>query len=393
MHPQPAPLFRLSRPALLLAVTIIALFRRPDAFFQPQLFVEDGTVFFRDDYELGFYAIFKPYAGYLHLLPRLVAYGASLAPLEVRPRIYTYACLLLLWAIALMTVGKRIELPNKPLFALAPLLFPIGPFIYLHLTNMQWFSAILLLLLILQRPAENLTEALGDSLVALVVGLTGPFSLVFCALVPWKVVFQPLGKRDWLPIATLTATAVVQGRLLWQASHASQGGFEYLSGDFLSTQGTRFALGDVASYLVHGYRQWPAIFLVLSLCAIAANHRQGRPIAMLLLITTAVFGVLGLYRIQPEAAHASAFRSGIRYFFMPHLGATYLFVLGISNRGWTHKLATLWLGISLLSACSRFSYRPPKNLHFERYCDRIRAGEPVTIPIHHRGWRIKLNAR
>jgi len=56
-----------------LAIFIIAV-RRIDQILNPQLWAEDGVIFLQEQLSLGFSAIFTPYAGYLHLLPRLNAF-------------------------------------------------------------------------------------------------------------------------------------------------------------------------------------------------------------------------------------------------------------------------------------------------------------------------------
>ncbi|RKI00306.1 hypothetical protein [Corallococcus sp. AB038B] len=49
---------------------------------QAHLWAEDGAVFLSDALAHGLGATFKPYAGYLHVVPRLVAWGLSLLPIE-----------------------------------------------------------------------------------------------------------------------------------------------------------------------------------------------------------------------------------------------------------------------------------------------------------------------
>ncbi|GMU08548.1 hypothetical protein [Corallococcus caeni] len=49
---------------------------------QAHLWAEDGTVFLADVLAHGVGATFMPYAGYLHVVPRLLAWGLSLLPIE-----------------------------------------------------------------------------------------------------------------------------------------------------------------------------------------------------------------------------------------------------------------------------------------------------------------------
>ena len=62
--------------------------RRPDALTLPQLYAEDGVIFFREALLSGFAAMPSAYAGYHHLLPRLIALLALPAPAALQPAIY-----------------------------------------------------------------------------------------------------------------------------------------------------------------------------------------------------------------------------------------------------------------------------------------------------------------
>src|SRR5688572_304731 len=69
------------RPAVLawmvvLTAALLAL-RKPWALHTPQLWAEDGSIFLTQDEQMGIRAWWLPYNGYLHLLPRLIAWIAS----------------------------------------------------------------------------------------------------------------------------------------------------------------------------------------------------------------------------------------------------------------------------------------------------------------------------
>jgi hypothetical protein len=67
--------------ALFVAVaTVLSLARNSGVPFVDILYAEEGTVFFTDARTLGWDAIVAPYAGYLHLVPRLTSAGIVLLP-------------------------------------------------------------------------------------------------------------------------------------------------------------------------------------------------------------------------------------------------------------------------------------------------------------------------
>ena len=162
---------------VLALVVLVLVFRKPHAFFNPQFFVEDGTVFFLDAYELGEASLFKPYNGYLHLVPRLVALGSSYFILEVQPILFSYACLLIVLGLTAYILRSRVDLLRKELYPLALVLIPIGAFVYLHLTNIQWFTCVFLVLIIIQHRPRTWLQGGLDLVIVVLAGLTGPFAI------------------------------------------------------------------------------------------------------------------------------------------------------------------------------------------------------------------------
>ncbi|HEY6233910.1 MAG TPA: hypothetical protein VIW69_02250, partial [Candidatus Elarobacter sp.] len=77
--------------ALLWLACAAALFaRRPDLLATPQLYAEDGVIFFRDAALSGVASLFAPYAGYHHAIPRAVALIALPLPAALQPAAYAW---------------------------------------------------------------------------------------------------------------------------------------------------------------------------------------------------------------------------------------------------------------------------------------------------------------
>ena len=64
-------------PAVLAVFAILLFLRKPYALLVPQLYAEDGTIFLAQNDLVGLRAFLEPYMGYLHTLPRLIAWTAS----------------------------------------------------------------------------------------------------------------------------------------------------------------------------------------------------------------------------------------------------------------------------------------------------------------------------
>src|SRR5947209_277348 len=74
------------RYVILLCATIL-FYRTPDAFLNPQFYVEDGLRFFANAREHGFASLFESWTNYLHFIPRLFALAVSPLPPRYAPAI------------------------------------------------------------------------------------------------------------------------------------------------------------------------------------------------------------------------------------------------------------------------------------------------------------------
>jgi hypothetical protein len=84
-----------SWPVLFFIVAALLFCRQPYALIHPTLYAEDGSIFFKQQYEMGFAgALVTRYAGYVHFMPRLIAALCSWLPLEYIPLAYATVSLL-----------------------------------------------------------------------------------------------------------------------------------------------------------------------------------------------------------------------------------------------------------------------------------------------------------
>ena len=129
-----------SRDSILLVLCLAALIliiRKTDALINPQFWAEDGTLFFLEQYKYGVSAFFRDYAGYLHLVPRVIAlFAERFFPYSLIPTVYNYSSLLITLLVVLSVFSARFKLNNKSLAALAIVLVPhYKNEIFLNITN------------------------------------------------------------------------------------------------------------------------------------------------------------------------------------------------------------------------------------------------------------------
>ena len=175
-----------------IACLLLALLSRsPALVLKARFFAEDGKIFYQQAHELGFVrSVFVPYAGYLHLFPRLIAGLSLLLPLFYVPLFFNVAALTVQCITAVYICSARMRnvapLAMRAVVAFLYLGLPHIGEVWGRLTNSQWHLAVLSFLILIAAPAPGRLGTWFDR-VALVVGaLTGPFSLLLLpiALVP-----------------------------------------------------------------------------------------------------------------------------------------------------------------------------------------------------------------
>src|SRR5688500_19803875 len=105
--------------ATLLGCAAILVWRRFDLVMNPQFWAEDSVIFFEQAYNAGWSVLWRPYAGYLHTIPRLVAgVAGQLDPLYA-PGIFMGVAFAGTLYVAARTQSARAGVPRAPCFAFA----------------------------------------------------------------------------------------------------------------------------------------------------------------------------------------------------------------------------------------------------------------------------------
>jgi hypothetical protein len=197
--------------SLVLAVLAL-LFKKPEAFTKPQFWAEDGVVFLQEYFHKGIRSIFTPYAGYIHLVPRIGAMLIfHLTSFEYMPAAYNIISLLAFLGIATFIWCRTAFDPYTKFFmTLALSLAPNGCEVVLNITNVQWYLSLFIPLIFLT--GYNKKYVFLDGVVLFMVALTGPFSVIFFPLVGAILWYRSrLGKWKndrWLFFVYLLATVI-----------------------------------------------------------------------------------------------------------------------------------------------------------------------------------------
>jgi hypothetical protein len=153
-----------------------------------RMWAEDGGLFFRDAITLGPAAILKPYAGYYHLIPRLIALAATPFPSLIAPHFYIAACLLITAACFSELASVRSAVLRLPawlrvLSAVGLCFAPGMAEVWGNLANLHAVLFLWLALLAMRREATRLSrfERIAVLLAALTAGEAGVLVPVFAA--------------------------------------------------------------------------------------------------------------------------------------------------------------------------------------------------------------------
>ena len=114
--------------------------KSPDAILRPQLWAEDGVIFYAEQFGKWSPQLFVPYAGYVNFIPRLIAWVASdITPAQI-PLFYNLSAMLINAACITYAVGKMSPLFGTAVAITSFFLTPTIGDIFGTITNIQWFA-------------------------------------------------------------------------------------------------------------------------------------------------------------------------------------------------------------------------------------------------------------
>jgi hypothetical protein len=195
--------------AIFAAGLAVVILRRPETLTRAEFWNEDGQVFYVGSFfGSAFEQLTRSYAGYLHAIPRIVAWFERLVDVSIAPLVGNTVALAIVAGIATWIASDRLAsvLPSRPArLALAALLVLLpGSWEALgSITLVQFYLGIFLIVASLADAAPRHRWAQAVEIGAIVLaGLSGPFSVLVLPLYLGRAWIR----RDrW---ATITASVV-----------------------------------------------------------------------------------------------------------------------------------------------------------------------------------------
>ncbi len=400
LAPPPARLPLRHLVGIVAVLAALLYLRKPDAVLTPQLWAEDGSIFLMQNDLHGTAALWMPYMGYLHTIPRLVAWTAShLLDPAWWPRFYHGVAFVLWVAIMARLFSSRLTLPGKPWLALAFLVAPHTGEVLVNITNLQWVTAFFLLQQVLVAAPKNRFERVFDVAAPLLVALTGPFGLVFLPLFAWRC-WRTRRGFDVFVFAVLAAASATQA---WFVARTGQR-FDY--------QDAPFQLFTTLEVLARRLVAWPllgqstaldasAVLVGFGGCALLAllvvrafRPDPHRALRLQVLAAFALITLAGLYRTRPDTWAADNLDYGDRYFYIPRVLLLWLLALEFDARPrWSAWLARGVAGLVALLQLPHYSLPQPIDYHWADHVEPIRRGVPGSLPTLPEGWTVDYQGR
>ncbi|WP_019179501.1 hypothetical protein [Microbacterium yannicii] len=197
---------------LVIVGTLLSMLRTPMSQWNT-LWAEDGAVFLDAALAGSPWALFEPYAGYMHLVPRLVISVCALFPLEIVPVVVTIAAALVLSltaAACYLFLETRIR--SRPLQLLSWAVVIVAPMaggeVANNLANLHWFLMIGAVCALIAR-SRGRGFAVVQSVVVIAAVGSDPLALMFLPLVAIRW-FALRGRGDRAVAIAFGAAAVVQ---------------------------------------------------------------------------------------------------------------------------------------------------------------------------------------
>ena len=398
----------------------LLLLKSPDAVLHAQLWAEDGAIFYAQQFGSHEPQFFVPYAGYLNLIPRLIAWlGSGVSPANI-PLFYNVSALI---CSAFLITYALIRMSPLFGFAVALSAFFLTPTIgdiFGCITNIQWIAQFALIFGIIgsASPGRNYRfQDLMSSALVLLVSLSGPFSVVdaVAILLLWSIV--ALGRKLFLPspfvgaargivsnIDPMRVVAMFLGASIQLMTMMRSGVHTPEAANTLTIQdreafGLGLSYGDYVKEINSPFNHSQLVLLILyiivflSFIALMLRSYSSRNLLIVLLLSIgAIQPFLAL--IKQQEWHTLSSVSHYFYFFgVVALCSTASTIIASHH---SHRVAIVASGgaclLLFLIARPEFLIRPRlMDMNWPKFAARISAGDHNVVAPLNPDWRAVIN--
>lgn len=358
------------------------------------LWAEDGNVFINDAQSVGLASIWKPYAGYLHVYPRLVALVANYFYLDIRPIIFLIgwitSYLFLFW-----TLAKKEKLFGSSFLSLVFLfilvsLQPHNGENLFNITNSQWMLGAALSLLVLTKDPSFKISVVNIILLFL-LGLTGPFSLILIPMLILKSFIMKDFRNNYWMYFIVAGSGVLQLWILLHSERLASRAIDPHLWDWLVSF-SRIASFGANTLLTKSCALLFYIILIIAMLNktnLTRQQLEAKIQVILTMMTAALFIFSAQWASKNNLLAIAPLGDATRYAWIPQILIFFSAII-ISNNNWLTQISLF--SVALIICIQQFHPVAPQNLQFKSFANFAHY-EHVTIPINPQwpvfpGWHI-----
>lgn len=368
---------------ILVIVLLIPRLNGVDFLSGRYLWAEDGNVFINDAQFVGVASIWKPYAGYLHVYPRLVAMVADYFYLGIRPIIF-----LIGWMISYLflfwTLTKKAKLFESSFLSLVFLLILVslqphnGENLF-NITNSQWMlGAVLSLLVLTKDPSFKISVV--NIILLFLLGLTGPFSLILIPMLLLKsFIMKDFRKNFWIYLIVV-GSGILQLSILLHSERLAAKAIDPHIRDWLisffriASFGTSTALTKSCAVLFYII----LIITMLNRTPLTQKQSEAKIQVILTMMTAALFIFAAQWASKNNLMAIAPLGDATRYAWIPQILIFFSAII-ISNNNWLTQISLF--SVALIICVQQFHSVTPQNLQFKSFANFANYVN-VTIPLN-----------
>jgi hypothetical protein len=384
--------------AYALAALVLAL-KAPDALSRPQFWAEDATVFFAQQHGRLWPLLFESYAGYLLVIPRLVAWLASPFSAVLAPLLYNFAAL----AVGTAAIASLSEIRALgiafPFLLAAIALTPTNGEVFGTLTNVQWLTQFYFVSVVARCwQGEPTRHPIARAAVMLFIGLTGPLCIFMTIAFAVAWAFRAATGGSRLPsveIGVMAACALVQALFIFRLAPVSASAWSWPEIYRLYASLQAHIFGGV----VFGERTFSLVLCMLVLLAFwRVRALAAGPIVLFVILLYAALALIAVgATFSTNPVRLLSLEYGDRYYvfakalFWWLVALSAIGVLGRVREAPALVLIAL-LGSNAVWMGNHLQRTALRDLAWPVAGAMIDGGRPIRAPINPPGWTLTIPA-
>jgi hypothetical protein len=375
------------RVATVFAALAILFWRTPSTFTTPQFWGED-VFFYYDARVMGWASITKQLAGYMSAAQYLIGVLASYFSPVMAPVLFNYAAVLLTLLVVWIVTSPRLDMPLKPLLAIAVVIVRMGREELGSTCNIQWILPIGAFAMLFMRASESRLVLAGEAIYIGLMANSGPFSIFLAPMFAWQTLVAK-NRSDRIRFLLLTTIMAAAGLIQGLNIIASQMPVPAIPYEWtlwitipLKQIITTRHIEGLTGAIIGGAGVVTATVL--------ACRRPYRTQKIFMLLFSLLIAVGGMYKFRDDIASQA---DAQRYFYIASVLSMW-FICCLSAHARLRPILATIVVVAELANFAVIRNRPliSENLEWPIWASYIGSGLSVIVPTSPMGWYVSFPA-